>query len=165
MLKDIKDIKELKEKKEVKEENPVDPIELSIFKEHIENNFLNIIDSLPKSEKRLVYEESCLSKLLFFTTKKELIQRNFKKEFILLKSGILMAECSVIVYIIPPKKECLQIIENHIEGNNKKSETNEEFSRKKMEYHIIFFPKINMECKNYIDNSNNGAYLTNIILI
>ena len=158
MLKDIKDIKELKEKKEVKEENPVDPIELSIFKEHIENNFLNIIDSLPKSEKRLVYEESCLSKLLFFTTKKELIQRNFKKEFILLKSGILMAECSVIVYIIPPKKECLQIIENHIEGNNKKSETNEEFSRKKMEYHIIFFPKINMECKNYIDNSNNGAY-------
>ena len=25
---------------EIKEENPVDPIELSIFKEHIENNFL-----------------------------------------------------------------------------------------------------------------------------
>ena len=50
---------------EIKEENPVDPIELSIFKEHVENNFLNILDSLPKTEKCSVYEESCLSKLLF----------------------------------------------------------------------------------------------------
>ena len=143
---------------EIKEENPVDPIELSIFKEHTENNFLNIIDSLPKSEKRLVYEQSCLSKLLFFTTKEKLIKKNIKKDFIMLKSGILMAECSIIVYIIPPKKECLQIIDNHIEGNNKKLYNNEEDARKQMEYHIIFFPKINLECQNYIDNSNNGAY-------
>ena len=143
---------------EIKEENPVEPIELSIFKEHVENNFFNIIDSLPKGEKRLVYEESCLSKLLFFTTREKLIKKNFKKELIMLKSGILMAECPIIVYIIPPKKECLQIIDNHIEGNNKKSDSNEEFSRKKMEYHIIFFPKINMECQNHIDNSFNGAY-------
>ena len=69
-----------------------------------------------------------------------------------------MAECSIIVYIIPPKKECLQIIENHIEGNNKKMDNNYDESKKKMEYHIIFFPKINLECQNYINNSNNCAY-------
>ena len=142
---------------EIKEENPVDPIELSIFKEHIENNFLNILDSLPKQEKRLVYEESCLSKLLFFTTREKLISKKIKKDFVMLKSGILMAECSIIIYIIPPKKECLQIIENHIEGNNKKINNNEEDARKQMEYHIIFFPKINLECQNFIDNSYNGA--------
>ena len=142
---------------EIKEENPVDPIELSIFKEHIENNFLNILDSLPKQEKRLVYEESCLSKLLFFTTREKLISKKIKKDFVMLKSGILMAECSIIIYIIPPKKECLQIIDNHIEGNNKKINNNEEDARKQMEYHIIFFPKINLECQNYIDKSYNGA--------
>ena len=67
---------------EIKEENPVDPIELSIFKEHVENNFLNILDSLPKTEKRLVYEESCLSKLLFFTTRDKLIAKNVRKELV-----------------------------------------------------------------------------------
>ena len=143
---------------EIKEENPVDPIELSIFKEHVENNFLNILDSLPKTEKRLVYEESCLSKLLFFTTRDKLIAKNVRKEFIVLKSGILMAECPTIVYIIPPKKECLQIIENHIEGNNKKSDDNRDEAKKKVEYHIIFFPKINLECQNYISESFNCAY-------
>ena len=143
---------------DIKEENPVDPIDLSIFREHIENNFLTIIDSLQKSEKRLVYEESCLSKLFFFTTKEKLISKKIKKDFVLLKSGILMAECSIIVYIIPPKKECLQIIDNHIEGNNKKMDTNSDDSKRKMEYHIIFFPKINLECQNFIKNSLNQAY-------
>ena len=143
---------------EIKEENPVDPIELSIFKEHTENNFLNILDSLPNGEKRLVYEESCLSKLLFFTTREKLISKKIKKEFIKLKPGILMAESSIIVYIIPPKKECLEIINNHIEGNNKKSDNNKDEARKVVEYHIIFFPKINLECQNYINDSYNCAY-------
>ena len=143
---------------EIKDENPVDPIELSIFKEHVENNLLNILDSLPKTEKRLVYEESCLPKLLFFTTREKLISKKVQKDFIKLKSGILMAGCSVIIYIIPPKKECLEIIDKHIEGNNKKSDDNKEEARKTIEYHIIFFPKINLECENYIKDSYNNAY-------
>ena len=143
---------------EQKEENPVEPIELSIFKEHIENNFLNIIESLPNSEKSLVYEKSCLSKLLFFTTKEKLISKKIQKDFILLKSGNLMADSSIIIYIIPPKRECLQIIDNHIDGHNKNISINQEESKKRMEYHIIFFPKINLECQNYIDDSINCAY-------
>jgi len=143
---------------EIKDENPVDPIELSIFKEHIENNFLNILDTLPKSEKRLVYEESCLPKLLFFTTREKLSSKKVQKDFIKLKSGILMAGCPTIIYIIPPKKECLEIIDKHIEGNNKKSDDNKEEARKTIEYHIIFFPKINLECENYIKDSYNNAY-------
>ena len=142
---------------EIKDENPVDPIELSIFKEHVENNLLNILDSLPKTEKRLVYEESCLPKLLFFTTREKLISKKVQKDFIKLKSGILMAGCSVIVYIIPPKKECLEIINNHIEGNNKKTDENNEEIKNKIEYHVIFFPKINLECENYLKDSYNYA--------
>ena len=146
---------------EIKDENPVDPIELSIFKEHVENNLLNILDSLPKTEKRLVYEESCLPKLLFFTTREKLISKKVQKDFIKLKSGILMAGCSVIVYIIPPKKECLEIINNHIEGNNKKTDENNEEIKNKIEYHVIFFPKINLECENYLKDSYNYACICN----
>ena len=36
------------------------------------------------------------------------------------------------IYVIPPK---------NIGGNNKKIDRKEEFSRKKMEYHMTFFPK------------------------
>ncbi len=95
-----------------------------------------------------------------YSTRAELskLAKNVRKEFIVLKSGILMAECPTIVYIIPPKKECLQIIENHIEGNNKKSDDNRDEAKKKVEYHIIFFPKINLECQNYISESFNCAY-------
>ena len=143
---------------EQKEENPVEPIELSIFKEHIENNFLNLIDSLQNVEKSLVYEKSCLSKLLFFTTREKLIQKKIQKNFILLKSGNLIVDSSIIIYIIPPRKDCLQIIDNHIEGHNKNINNDREESKKKMEYHIIFFPKINLECQNFINDSNNCAY-------
>ena len=69
-----------------------------------------------------------------------------------------MADSSIIIYIIPPKRECLQIIDNHIDGHNKNISINQEESKKRMEYHIIFFPKINLECQNYIDDSINCAY-------
>ena len=46
--------------------NPVAPIDLGIFKEHIKKCLLDIIQSLPKVEKRLVLENSLISKLSFF---------------------------------------------------------------------------------------------------
>ena len=36
--------------------NPIEPIDLSIFKDHIQKSLLNIISSLPKVEKRLILE-------------------------------------------------------------------------------------------------------------
>lgn len=59
------------------EENPVEPIELSIFKEHIENNFLSILDSIPKLEKCLILEESCVTKLNFLTTREKLKEKKY----------------------------------------------------------------------------------------
>ena len=46
--------------------NPVEPIDLSIFKDHIQKSLLNIINSLPKVEKRLVLESSLIPKISFF---------------------------------------------------------------------------------------------------
>lgn len=153
---------------EFKNENPVDPIDLSIFKEHIENNLLNILDSLPKIEKSLVLDKSCIPKLNFFTTLDQLKTRKVRKELIMLKEGTLMADSPIIIYIIPPKKECVQIINKHIELNNKnlttgmenriEEEGNQNENRGNKEYHIIFFPKITNECQSYISDSNYRAF-------
>ena len=152
---------------EFKEENPVDPIDLSIFKENIENNLLNILSSLPKLQKCLVLDKSCIQKLNFFTTLEKLRAENVRKELIILKPGTLMADSPIIVYLIPPKKECVQIIDKHIEANtknmtagaeNRKEEGNIEENRANKEYHVIFFPKITNECQSFINDSMNRAF-------
>ena len=48
------------------DENPIEPIDISIFKEHIQKSLINIIHSLPKVDKRLVLENSLIPKLSFF---------------------------------------------------------------------------------------------------
>ena len=54
---------------EIKEENPVDPIELSIFKEHIENNFLN-------------FKRNTTQRLILSTQKKAAINTTIIKSYL-----------------------------------------------------------------------------------
>ena len=151
---------------EFKDENPVDPIDLSIFKEHIENNLLNILESLPKFPKTLILDKSCIQKLNFFTTKEKLNTSNVCKDIIMLRPGTLMADSPIIVYLVPPKKECVQIVEKHIEGNtknltpveNKIEEGKSDENRANKEYYVIFFPKITNECQSFINDSLYRAY-------
>ena len=104
---------------EFKDENPVDPIDLSIFKEHIENNLLTVLNSLPQLEKSLVIDKSCIKKFFFFTTLEKLKPAKVRNKIIVLREGVLMADSPIIIYLIPPQKECVQIIDKHIEANNK----------------------------------------------
>ena len=143
------------------EENPVEPIELSIFKEHIENNLFSILDSLPKLEKCFILEESCTTKLGFLTTREKLKEKNISQT-ITLKEGNLMATPPIYVYLIPPELQFLKIIDGHMEANNKntslgKEEDFKEEGRKSKEYHIIFLPKITNECQTFIRDSFNCA--------
>ena len=151
---------------EFKDENPVDPIDLSIFRENIENNLLRILESLPKFKKTIILDISSISKLNFVTTLEKLKTANVQKELIL-KSGRIMVETPILVYLIPPKKECVQIIEKHIESNNKNltqgmdnniEEGKIDESKANKEYHIIFFPKITNECQSLINDSLYRAY-------
>jgi len=156
---------------EFKDENPVDPIELSIFKEHTENNLLSILDSMPKLEKTLVVDKSCIQKLNFITTLEKLREKKVRKELLILKEGTLMADSPIIVYLIPPLKECVQTIDKHMEANNKNltpgyenkiqgetGDTSQEESRANKEYYIIFLPKITNECQSFINDSFNRAF-------
>ena len=47
----------------LEENNPLAPIDLSIFKDHIEESLLGILSSLPKVEKTLIVDKSCVSAL------------------------------------------------------------------------------------------------------
>lgn len=154
---------------EIIEENPVDPIELSIFKEHIENNLLAILDSLPNEEKILITDDSCTPKLNYITTLEQLRTKKVKN-IIKLKEGILMHDAPIYVYLIPSKLDCVKKIDEHIEANvknatiaresrkEKKDEDSKEESRANKEYHLIFIPKITNECQSFINDSINRAY-------
>ena len=58
------------------ENNPVKPIDLSIFKEHTCQSFLNILDQMLKEDKILIMEESCKGKLNYLTSMEPLDERN-----------------------------------------------------------------------------------------
>ena len=143
------------------EENPMNPIDLTIFKEQIEQNLLNILDLMPKQEKTLILEKSCISKLNFFTKIEPLRKRQVIDNISILKESPPLVKTPILIYITPSKKEILEIIQSHIEDNatkisknltNKNKDKNDEEVNK--EFHIIFVPKISTECNNFIKNSN-----------
>lgn len=126
--------------------NPVDPIELSIFKEHTCQSFLNILDNLPKEEKTLIIEKSCIPKLNYITSLEPLIERKVRKDLVLLEPKNYIAQTPIVIYMLSPSISCLNIIENHISEN------------KKREFHLIIIPKINNECSSFIEKSKNKTY-------
>ena len=155
------------EQQEEKEENPVSPIDLTIFKESFEQNFLTILDILQNLERSLIIEESCISKFGFFIKTDILIQKKFQKKIYLLENSPPQTQSPILVYIIPPKKECLEMIEKHMKINHdktsmlkyvisddkkKKSKKDEDEENKetKKEFNIIFIPKINNECNKFL---------------
>lgn len=152
------------------EENPVYPLDLSIFKDQIRQTLLNILDTLPPLEKTLVLEKSCISKLHYLTSLEPLKERQVRKELIILKSGSFISDCPIIIYIITPQIENIQIIEKHIESNTKdfgSKDTNEIKEKEKEsfnKYHLIFIPKISGECYSFINNSKYKSYFNTHIL-
>ena len=155
------------EQQEEKEENPVSPIDLTIFKESFEQNFLTILDLLQNLERSLIIEESCISKFGFFIKTDILIKKKFQKKIYLLENSPPQTQSPILVYIIPPKKECLEMIEKHMKINHdktsmlkyvisddkkKKSKKDEDEENKetKKEFNIIFIPKINNECNKFL---------------
>ena len=144
------------------DENPVSPIDLTIFKEQIEQNLLTILDLLPKREKSLIIEKSIISKLNYFIKIEPLKQRQVNENISILKTTPPAVQTPILLYMIPPKKEILEIIQSHMKDNvNKTSSSAFSINKKdikqgeeiKKDFHIIFIPKITNECSNYIKNS------------
>ena len=166
------------EPQEEVDENPVSPVDLSIFKESLEQNLIAILDLLPNQEKSLIIEESCITKFGFFIKTDFLTQRQFTKKIFLLQNSPPDTQSPVLLYIIPPKKECLEMIEKHIKdnfdktsmisylnnkdnkkkGKKKEKEKEDEIKEIKKEFHIVFIPKIVNECSKFIKESNFNSF-------
>ena len=148
------------------EDNPVFPIDLTIFKEQIEQNLLNILDSMPKQEKTLIIEKSLISKLNFFTKLEPLRKRQVHEKLSTFSNEPPTQKTPILLYMIPSNVDLLEIIQSHIKDNIKKTipiplpknnikNKNEEIKEEeiKKDFHIIFVPKITNECNNFIKNS------------
>ena len=150
------------------EENPIFPVDLSIFKDQIRQSLLSILDTLPKVEKSLILEKSCISKLNYLTSLESLEELQVRKDITILKSASFISDSPIIIYIITPNLENLKIIEKHIETNMKNfssnniSDPDNDSDLKK--FHIIFIPKISGECHNFINNSKYKKYFNSHIL-
>ena len=130
----------------IQDENPIFPIDLYIFKEHTCQSFLKILDSLPNKEKTLIIEKSCIFKINYIASPKQLKEKKVIKNFLFESKEDFQSPTPILIYIIPSSIEFLKIIEKHILIN------------KKIEFHIIFIPKITIECSNFIEESKNKSF-------
>ena len=127
------------------DENPVFPIDVNIFKEHTSQSFLKILDSLPDKEKTLIIEKSCIYKLNYIVSTKQLTEKKITKNFLFESKEDFLSPTSILIYIIPPSLDFLNIIEKHISLNAS------------IEFHLIFIPKVTIECNDYISQSKNKS--------
>jgi hypothetical protein len=133
-----------------------------------------MISSISKLEKQLIIDNSILPNINFFTNMDKLEKIFVNKKINILNDSPLVSNCQIIIYIIQPKKNCLELIENQIKNYmlkiKEKKEQNLQKSNKNdtpkinisslndnlndyKEFHLIFIPKINNECDNYISKS------------
>lgn len=145
-----------------------EPIDLSLFKDHVKESLLNILDNLQPKEKTLIIEKTCIPTIDFFTELDALVKRGVKRELLSLRPSPYLIESDILLYIIPPKKEFIKIIESQIK-NDEINATHDSFSNTpnkqnvdgpkgtNKDYHIIFIPKINGECQTAISESDYRA--------
>ena len=128
--------------------NPIEPIDLSIFKDHIQKTLLNIISSLPKVEKRLILESSLIPKISFFINDISMLRNIQVKKEIYHMGKAINVDSEIMIFLIPSKLLYLVEILGIIDKYSKENEIPNE-----IEFHIIFVPTIDSECQSIIMKS------------
>ena len=132
------------------EQNPLNEIDLSIFKEHMNQTFLDKLDSLPDIEKLIVLAKPCLPQLNYIT-KFDKVQKRKVKKIEILNQNIseTYENTPLIIYIITPELNYLKMIEEHL------SKTKNKLGK---QFYIIFIPQINNECLTFIKSGTLKLY-------
>ena len=126
-------------------------IDLSIFKDHLEQTFLDKLDSLQDIEKLIVLAKPCLHQINYITKFDKVKKRKIEKIEILGEATSETYEKTpLIIYIIPPEIKYLKIIETHL--SKIKNKTLKQF-------YVIFIPQITNECQSYIKSTSLNFYL------
>ena len=132
------------------EKQVIPELDLSIFKEHMNQTFLDKLDSLSDIEKLIILAKPCLHQINYIT-KFDKVQKRKVKKIEILNENISESfeNTPLIIYIIPPELNFLKIIENHLLKTKNKL---------KKQFHIIFIPQITNECLSFIKSSNIKHY-------
>ena len=132
------------------EKQEIPELDLSIFKEHMNQTFLDKLDSLSDIEKLIILAKPCLHQINYIT-KFDKVQKRKVKKIEILNENISESfeNTPLIIYIIPPELNFLKIIENHLLKTKNKL---------KKQFHIIFIPQITNECLSFIKSSNIKHY-------
>lgn len=144
--------------------NIFEPIDLTLFKDHIQQTLLSIIDSMPKKAKTLVIEESIIPKLSYFSELEPLEKKGVNRSIQRLTESPITNETDVLIFVISPKQLSLEWIENQIKSEQGSFQFSGDQNNYKdsiaanKQYHIIFFTKINNECFNYINQSTYRTF-------
>ena len=89
-------------------------IDLSIFKDHLEQTFLDKLDSLKDFDKLIVLAKPCLHQLNYITKFDKVTKRKVEKIEILSEAiSETYEKTTIIIYIIPPEIKYLKLIETH----------------------------------------------------
>ena len=126
-------------------------IDLSIFKDHLEQSFLDKLDSMQDIEKLIILAKPCLHQINYITKFDKVKKRKIEKiEILGEKTSESYDKTPIIIYIIPPEIKYIKIIENHLLKTKNKT---------LKQYHVLFIPQITNECQSYIKSNSLNLYL------
>ncbi|MCQ2816504.1 MAG: Sec1 family protein [archaeon] len=144
--------------------NIFEPIDLTLFKDHIQQSLLTIIDTMPKKPKTLIIEDSCITKLSYFSELEPLEKKGVNRGIQRLTENPIPIDTDILIFVISSSKVSLEWIENQIKSEqgsyqyNATSNPEKNIIAQNKQYHIIFFTKINNECFNFINQSSYKSF-------
>lgn len=103
----------------------------------------------------MIIDKSCISKLDFFTDLESLRDKQIRKELIILRHSPIPIETPIILFLVPPLKSSLQLVEKQIACNIE--QTPKELNSH-VDFYVIITPKINLETSEFIKDSKYRSH-------
>ena len=144
--------------------NPFDPIDFTIFKEEVKDDFNNIISKISqkdKEKKALVISKYLFPRFFSIFTFQELLKKNFAESIYFLERCPQNIKEYQIVFLIPSKIECVELVSKQIEKEQEDmTEKQKNFQQNKnmmieKSYFFLYVPKVDISVLNYIKDSLN----------
>ena len=127
------------------DENPYEPVDVFLFKEEIEDNFLTELSTLPEDQAKILYiYPSLFPKFNFFMSVEQLKPFNVKIGKIQQTHNFTDTNFKNIIYCIPPNLSIAKFILEEIKANY--TQIMKQIGDKDRDYHIFFVPKANNDC-------------------
>ena len=146
--------------------NIFDPIDFTIFKDEIKEDFQTIASKTApdeKSPKALIISKYLFPKFNYIFKLSEIVKLGFSKRIYYLENCPQKIEEYQLVFIIPSKIECVEIVMKQFKWENddmlEKQKNFEAYKSSIIEksYFFYFVPKVDISVLNYI-NENHSLY-------